>query len=165
MGRHGIVLVESLLCVVDQVGLAVWLGLSSCVLAVVAIDATTKLLLALGPAGALLDHTIRSTVRGQGALRVVLVSQLGHHGSTIRADIEHAYLRLGALAEAPCHVIPNYNTLPQVLLHGLLTWKRLLVGLQRHVLAATFCEHLGWSGGHRGLCGTDSGRQTDLRDV
>ena len=166
MGRHRVVLVESLLCVVDQVGLAVGLGLSSCVLAVVAIGATPRVLLAIGPAGALLDHAIRSTVREQGTLRVVLVPQRGHHGSTIRAaDIELAYLRLGALAGASCRVIPHDNALPQVLLHGLLTWERLLVGLQRHVLAATLCKHLGWSGGCRGLCWADSGRQTDLCNV
>ena len=158
MGRHGVVLVESFLCVVDQVGLAVWLGLSPCVLAVVAIDAAPRLLLALRPAGALLDHAIWSTVRGQGTLRVVLVSQLGHPGSTIRADIEHAHLGLGALAEASSPVVTHDNTLPQVLLYGLLARERLLVGLQRHVLAAAFRERLGWPGGHRGLSGADSGR-------
>ena len=129
MGRHGVVLVEGLLCVVDQVGLAVWLGLSSCVLAVVAIDDIARLLFALWPAGGLLDHAIRSTVRGQGTLRVVLACQLGHPGSTIRADIEHAHLRLGALAEASGSVVTHYNTLPQVLLYCLLTRERLLVGL------------------------------------
>ena len=165
VGRHGIVLVESLLGVVDQVGLAVWLGLSSCVLAVVTTDATSRLRLALWPAGALLDHAIRGTVRGQGTVRVVLVSQLGHPGSTIGADIEHAHLGLGTLAEAAGPVVPHDNTLPQVLLHGLLTRERLLVGLQRHVLASAFRERLGWPGGHRGLRGTDSGRQADLCHV
>ena len=165
VGRHGVVLGERLLCVVDQVGLAVWLGLSSCVLAVVAIDATPRLRLALRPAGALLDHAIRGTVRGQGTVRVVLVSQLGHPGSTIGADIEHAHLGLGALAEAAGPEVPHDNTLPQVLLHGLLTRERLLVGLQRHVLAPAFPERLGWPGGHRGLRGTDSGRQADLCHV
>ena len=158
MGRHGVVLVEGLLCVVDQVGLAVRLGLRSSVFAVVAVDAASRLLLALGPAGALLDHAIRSTVRERGTVRVVLVSQLGYPGPTIRADIEHAHLRLGALTEASSSVVPHDHTLPQVLLYGLLARERLLVGLQRHVLAAAFRERLGWPGGHRGLSGADSGR-------
>ena len=165
VGRHGVILVESLLSVVDQVGLAVRLGLRSSVFAVVAVDAASRLLLALGPAGALLDHAIRSTVRERGTVRVVLVSQLGYPGSTIRADIEHAHLRLGALAEASSSVVPHDHTLPQVLLHGLLTRERLLVGLERHVLADAFRERLGCVGWHRGLCGTDPGRQTDLRYV